>query len=311
MSQIEVMPFSYQLAVIYSEHVRLASAFLKQNHGLTYNEFVLLYLLFSYNNAVSPQVLVGQMFLSKRTILSLLDSLESKGFIHKLQDSQDKRKMHITLSESGTLLITKARVEVYVYLQGILWKSLPREEFQMLVGKSIVSSYNILKDDLPSASERTDPELGEVTFEIFPIHHYIFWLRVINQWAAIVSRSAGLSFYSFLVLLIAEEKGKICEREIADRLFINRSNVSRSVSKLAQQRLIRLVRDKQDERKRLIMLTKRGKEELERTNKVINEFTQAVHGSSTEEQLFAWKSWLPRMYHNRILFNSSEKLVVS
>ncbi len=62
----------------------------------------------------TPAALTAYLGLTKGTISQTLQLLEKKGYIKKVADSKDKRKVHLQLLASGNTIIKKARpTELY------------------------------------------------------------------------------------------------------------------------------------------------------------------------------------------------------
>jgi DNA-binding MarR family transcriptional regulator len=263
----------------------------------SYNEFILLYSLQILEKPVSPNTLIDYMFLSKRTILFMLDKLEEKELIKKECHPQDKRKMQIELNEAGSEFVLEARRGVCLHLRNILWRALPEDEFQALAW-NIGISVGMLSRGTPEQQKCAEFKQGIEPLDYFPVDHFIFWRRIVELWTDIVRRSSELSLYSFLMLLVFDESKTTSEKEVSSKLFLDRSGVSRNTKFLLKRQLIQIMQDKRDGRKYCTQLTKGGKEVLDSTCEKLSEFTRYVHSSSTEDQILMWRAWIPRMYRN-------------
>lgn len=70
-------------------------------HNLSEGKFVLLFLLRDLPNGLAPHELATRAGVTRATITGLLDGLERDGFLARHNDSQDRRKVSVRLTEKG------------------------------------------------------------------------------------------------------------------------------------------------------------------------------------------------------------------
>ncbi|MGE0188178.1 MAG: MarR family winged helix-turn-helix transcriptional regulator [Steroidobacteraceae bacterium] len=74
---------------------------------LTVSQLMILQLL-SANGEMSPRQLSQQVNLTQATITALLDRLEERSLISRRRSNQDKRRVHVTLTNEGTNQLARA-----------------------------------------------------------------------------------------------------------------------------------------------------------------------------------------------------------
>lgn len=71
-----------------------------KKYGLTVNEFTALEALYT-KGTITVNDLCSVVLIPNSSMTYVLDKLEEKGLIHRIQDADDKRTFHIELSENG------------------------------------------------------------------------------------------------------------------------------------------------------------------------------------------------------------------
>jgi len=74
---------------------------------LTVSQLMVLQLL-SANGEMTPRQLAQHVNLTQATMTTLLDRLEERNFISRRRSSQDKRRVHVTLSQEGAGQLARA-----------------------------------------------------------------------------------------------------------------------------------------------------------------------------------------------------------
>jgi DNA-binding MarR family transcriptional regulator len=85
----------------------LYSRQLSKKVGLTAPQLLILQAIQSLG-AVSISKLSHEVSLSQATVTTILDRLESRGLVARHRSTQDKRVVHATLSEQGTVMLDQA-----------------------------------------------------------------------------------------------------------------------------------------------------------------------------------------------------------
>ena len=75
--------------------------------GLTYPQYLVMLVLWERDGLMVSE-LGERLFLDSGTLTPLLKRLESSGFIARIRDVQDERRVHITLTTAGSALKTQA-----------------------------------------------------------------------------------------------------------------------------------------------------------------------------------------------------------
>ncbi len=82
----------------------------------------------------------------------------------------------------------------------------------------------------------------------------------------------GLNQQQFIVLKTIEEKGPLNQKNICSALLFEKSNVSKIIRKLEQDRLISITYPDNDARVSLLETTKKGNDVIERCMERLNEW---------------------------------------
>lgn len=83
------------------------SKYLSKTIGLTGPQILLLQTVQDQAD-VTISKLASEMSLSQPTVTNILDRLEGRGFLYRERSQQDKRKVHVHLSEKGSLVLRDA-----------------------------------------------------------------------------------------------------------------------------------------------------------------------------------------------------------
>jgi len=76
--------------------------------GLTYPQYLVMLLLWEKDGPMVSE-LGERLYLDSGTLTPLLKRLEAAGFIARVRDTQDERRVHITLTAAGRKLKAKAQ----------------------------------------------------------------------------------------------------------------------------------------------------------------------------------------------------------
>jgi DNA-binding MarR family transcriptional regulator len=87
--------------------IDLHSKRLEREAGLTGPQLLVLQLIASNGEATSGQI-AREVSLSQATVTTILDRLEKKGLLTRVRSTEDKRKVIVTLTNAGTMALSKA-----------------------------------------------------------------------------------------------------------------------------------------------------------------------------------------------------------
>ncbi|KFZ39238.1 transcriptional regulator [Shewanella mangrovi] len=87
--------------------IDLHSRQLSKHSGLTGPQLMVMQRIAALGNPLVKQI-AAEINLSPATVTSIIDRLESKGFVIRERSSTDKRKVHLLLSDTGRALLDKA-----------------------------------------------------------------------------------------------------------------------------------------------------------------------------------------------------------
>jgi DNA-binding MarR family transcriptional regulator len=85
----------------------LYSRQLTKNYGLTSPQLILMHSIRHSDNKTIRE-LASQTNMSQATATSILDRLENRGFVVRVRDQKDKRKVHAMLTDRGVSVLTEA-----------------------------------------------------------------------------------------------------------------------------------------------------------------------------------------------------------
>lgn len=109
---LEIKPIGAVLAPLRWAIVNPIKARLKQQ-GITipFEHLIILKIIRDHNSCLVQQDIAEMMGKDKSVILRMVDALEKEGYIHRVVDSNDRRRNILALSQDGNLL-TDRFVEV-------------------------------------------------------------------------------------------------------------------------------------------------------------------------------------------------------
>jgi DNA-binding MarR family transcriptional regulator len=133
-AEIEVLVKSDFLSSILRSQVRIlkvvrASAALE---GLTLQQFSVLRFLMQ-RETVPMNALCGELMVSAPVVTGIVDRLETKGFVKREESSADRRRIEITLTDSGNKAYLRVREGYRLPLREALGSSLTHSEQETLV----------------------------------------------------------------------------------------------------------------------------------------------------------------------------------
>jgi DNA-binding MarR family transcriptional regulator len=108
----EVFTMTFPIALIQKTIFAHAEGFLKEKFDLLNSEVDVLASLFTHGKMLSPTQLYDLTIFSSGGMTKVLKRLETKGFIYRKEDENDKRCMLVCLSQSGEEIVKKSLFEI-------------------------------------------------------------------------------------------------------------------------------------------------------------------------------------------------------
>jgi MarR family transcriptional regulator for hemolysin len=104
----QIKPIGATLAPLRWAIVNPIKARLRQ-HGIVYplEQLIILKVIRDHNSSLVQQEIAEMMGKDKSVILRMVDALESEGFIHRVVDTNDRRRNILALTETGNELIER------------------------------------------------------------------------------------------------------------------------------------------------------------------------------------------------------------
>lgn len=102
-------------------------------YALSEGRFVVLFLLESAPEGLSPNAIATQAGITRPTVTGLLDGLEKEGLIVRLAAAIDRRSLNIQLTEKGRQLSAEVFAEHTLWMAS-LFQNLTAEECQQMQG---------------------------------------------------------------------------------------------------------------------------------------------------------------------------------
>ncbi len=94
----------------------------KQKKTLAKGEGAILYLLCKNPQGISPGELSEKLHVGSGRIGSALKNMEEKGLLTRENDSLDRRRINVTLTEKGLLLVTDLRDQMCSMIHNVIEK---------------------------------------------------------------------------------------------------------------------------------------------------------------------------------------------
>ena len=113
-----------------------------------------------------------------------------------------------------------------------------------------------------------------------------FWLAIKQFGQTILKEwKVGLTFEQTMVLHLLAESDGLDLGTIAVRTDRERTTTTRMIDGLEKANMVVRITDKQDARRKLVYLTKKGRDKVEEIHKMADEFTAVMSRGVTEEQI--------------------------
>ncbi|MGE4396915.1 MAG: MarR family winged helix-turn-helix transcriptional regulator [Sulfurimonas sp.] len=108
----EVFLLTFPIALIQKTIFSHAESFLKEKFDLLNSEVDVLASLFTHGKILSPTQLYDLTIFSSGGMTKVLKKLETKGFIYRKEDENDKRCMLVCLTQSGEDIVLNSLGEI-------------------------------------------------------------------------------------------------------------------------------------------------------------------------------------------------------
>lgn len=290
----ERIEFSPHLASFYSEMIRLSSQVCRDRHALTLSEYELLMALMESNGPLLISELSDFLVLQVGTVWQMTSSLAKRGLIEGRSSKEDGRCQLCSLTEEGNRLASRCCEDLHGYLNSICQRLLPDSEFFGCINSSIASSLDVLRGHEAACSDKM---VREVRFKA----EFTILSRVLTErWRLCVADACGLSLTQFRMLHVLDEAQAVRVQDLADSLFIPRSQASTCKNVLISGGFAQQQSNPEDARSVIVSRTSKGSALVNQILPLLNEITVASHNPSPEEGVVVLRAWHARMYCNLV-----------
>lgn len=121
------------------------------------------------------------------------------------------------------------------------------------------------------------------------MQNYIDTLRLLNyelvKELGMFKRRANLSFSMRHTLHHINSNSGLSIQELAELLHVEHSTMSRNIKKLVQDNLVELYQDEKDKRRKIILLTEKGKVRLAEATESINQTISQILNVLNDEEI--------------------------
>ena len=123
-----------------------------QGAGLSATQFMTLNLLPSNGEGIAIGELARRMNLKPATVAKTVDSLESRNLLSRVRTPEDKRVVHVLITESGAALQNAANGSVRTQIEGVFQSMTAQERSGLVIGlESLVRAAQTQLDTGPSS----------------------------------------------------------------------------------------------------------------------------------------------------------------
>lgn len=232
------------------------------------------------------------LLLRRNTVSAAVSRLEERGLVSKCADERDSRKATICLTVDGRNLADGVSHAIRDALLDAFWKvsADERVNWGMMVDSRVFVENGLgIQEGAPSLDD-----------ESLVIPAWIMALRYIDQlWTTTLASSVRLSLSEFRTLdLLAEEGAPLRQGDIAGRLRIETSALSRIVRSLRLRELVQARRSDDDKRSFIVEITPEGEAVSTRGRDLLVQATDRYYVSLTEQERDRLRDWHRRMYAN-------------
>ncbi|NTU88663.1 MAG: MarR family transcriptional regulator [Actinobacteria bacterium] len=259
--------------------------------NMSITDYCILQKLLMLDRSMELSEFRGFLLLKKNTISIAVSRLEQNGYISKETNKNDYRKCFITLTSDGRELAQKLSHAIRDSLLANFWQTFEDERVNWGMVIDSQAFYLHVGD-----SERADLDFKEDGNFVSP--SWIIALKYISQlWTLALAKEVKLSLSEFRVLqLLVISQASYCTIEIARKLEIESSVVSRVIRSLRNAGLVDLVQSKDDRRSYLSTVTSDGECVYEKGRLALEGVTDAYYSSISDADKKRLSLWHETMY---------------
>ena len=292
MSLVERIEFSSHLASMYAEIARLSSRFCRERYALTLSDYELLLALRESDRPLLVSEMADFLVLQVGTVWQMTSSLAKRGLIVGGGSKTDARCRLYSLTGEGERLALRCSEDLLDHLNAICKRQLPEGEFFEFMNRGIASSLDALRGRATLCSGRMTREVPfKAEFEIL--------IRVsMERWGDCVAEVCDLNLTQFRVLHVLDETQAVRVQDLADSLFLPRSQASACKNSLIARGYARQEQNPDDARSTVLFRMEKGTAAINDILPRLNEVIAASHNPGSDEGIAVLRAWIARMYSN-------------
>ncbi len=208
------------------------------------------------NGHVTAHELAADLGVGASTVSAAVSKLASRKILARVEDSNDMRTIHLSLTTTGRTLVNHADEAVFVTMQSY-WGTLTREQFDAASESSLFAAERHSQLRFEYGLIRLDTALVDT-------------VMISRRLTAQALEKHGLSTNDFRVLLALRIIGRShTTANVAQFLFLNSSDITSCLKNLSARGFIDRSRSAENRRVRSVALTDEGDAELVRLMPVV------------------------------------------
>lgn len=287
----ENVVISSPIITLFSAYKTMVADYLREQHVLTYNQFLALLFLRESQQSVQSSLMASALFVKPNTLIPLLLSLEDLHLVRKTIDPLDKRRFLCTLTKEGCKLQASVSQDLGERFGNIFIATLPESELQMLKPHIGVANNNLRTSPLPSLSAASKD--NDYLFDF-----YTNWKVLPEFWGHVVRQEAALSLAEYRILKYVRESGSVSCGEISEALVMDKGGVSRSKEVLRKRGMLLQGADMVDGRVKHLACSPEGQRLLARADVQVEKVMTRWLTAFSSEEVAVLNAWHARMYMN-------------
>ncbi|WP_165248836.1 MarR family transcriptional regulator [Adlercreutzia sp. ZJ141] len=282
--------FSRQMLSVMVDHVRITTAALKENFGLSYNDFALLYTLQGIDRPVDTQSIARYLLLQQKTVSLALRRLEDKGSVMRSRGFDDRRESFFCLTHGGVQQVNDAyrfveKLLVETFLETIDSDLFEEPKQAMKENVVMLRGFNV-----PAFDNRQNRKA------LFDVEHFLFWRYFTERASEIVQREGAMTLTDYRVLVSLCELGKATSGDLADLLNISKASMSQAKMNLYERGLMIELPDDDDGRRGVLRPTREGQIKAGHVFFELTQMTQRSHLALSDEAVILINEYYLKMY---------------
>lgn len=208
------------------------------------------------NGHATAHELADDLSVGASTVSTAVSKLVARNLLARVEDSNDMRAIHLSLTPAGRSLINHADEAVFAIMQSY-WGSLTREQFDAASESSLFAAERHSHLRFEYGLVRLDTALVDT-------------VMISRRLTAHALEAHGLSTNDFRVLLALHIIGRShTTANVAQFLFLNSSDITSCLKNLSARGFIDRSRSEDNRRIRSVALTETGNAELVRLMPVV------------------------------------------